>query len=257
MHLAHKLRDDDGGPLVFTRADRGEVIHESSAHSHARGQLIGCERGVITVGTELGTWVVPARHAIWLPPHHAHSGRTHGRFTGWSLYVAKPACAALHAQACTVPVSPLLREAALRSAEWGLGELDPPSLHIAHVIVDEIARSRPQPLGLAMPRDERLVKVARALLEHPADHRGLDGWARWAGVSSRTLGRRFVAETSLTFTEWVQRARLLRALEMLAAEVPVTTVAIELGYLSVSAFIALFKRTLGVTPSAYFARPGT
>jgi AraC-like DNA-binding protein len=255
MDFAHKLRDDDGGPLVFTRADTLDVTHETSAHSHARGQLIGCAHGVITVGTEAGTWVVPARHAVWLPPHHVHSGRTHGRFAGWSLYVANPACAELQVRPCTLAVTPLLWEAALRSSEWGLAAaLDEPSARVARVIVDEIARAEPQPLGLAMPRDQRLVRVARAVLDHPADDRGLDAWAAWAGVSARTLGRRFVAETSLTFTAWVQRARLLRALEMLAAETPVTTVAIELGYRSISAFIALFKRTFGVTPSLYFER---
>ncbi|MBT8329591.1 MAG: helix-turn-helix domain-containing protein, partial [Desulfofustis sp.] len=33
---------------------------------------------------------------------------------------------------------------------------------------------------------------------------------------------------------------------------PVTTVAIELGYDSPSAFISMFKRTLGETPGRYF-----
>lgn len=253
MHFSDKLRDDDGGPLVYVRTDRGEVVHETSSHSHARGQLIGCERGVITVITDAGTWVVPARHAVWLPPHHAHAGRTNGPFEGWSLYVAKPACGALHAETCTLPVSPLLREAAMRAARWKLAALDPPSLRVAQVIVDEIARAVPEPLSLAMPRDARVAKVARALLDDPADRRGLAAWAKWAGLSSRTLGRRFAAETGLSFTAWAQRARLLRGLELLAAEVPVTTVAIELGYRSISAYIALFKRVFGVTPSVYFS----
>lgn len=51
--------------------------------------------------------------------------------------------------------------------------------------------------------------------------------------------------------EWDARADGARRL--CAEDVPVTTVAFDLGYDSVSAFIALFKRTLGVTPSAYFA----
>jgi AraC-like DNA-binding protein len=39
---------------------------------------------------------------------------------------------------------------------------------------------------------------------------------------------------------------------MLAADEPVTTVALELGYDNVSAFIAMFKRAMGTTPSRYF-----
>ncbi|CAI9401481.1 HTH-type transcriptional regulator NimR [Pleomorphomonas sp. T1.2MG-36] len=50
------------------------------------------------------------------------------------------------------------------------------------------------------------------------------------------------------------RSSCVRALETLAEGQAVTVVALDLGYDSVSAFIALFKRTLGVTPSAYFQR---
>ncbi len=58
-------------------------------------------------------------------------------------------------------------------------------------------------------------------------------------------------ETGFTFTEWRQRARMLRALGMLAEGAAVTTVALDLGYSSISAFIALFRRTFGATPGDY------
>jgi len=101
--------------------------------------------------------------------------------------------------------------------------------------------------------DPRLSRVARALLDNPGDQRSIEEWAKWAGISERTLSRRFVVETGFSYTNWRHRARIMRALEMLAEAVPVTTVAFYVGYESVSAFIALFKRTFGVTPSAYFA----
>jgi len=63
-----------------------------------------------------------------------------------------------------------------------------------------------------------------------------------------------VRETGFTFSAWRQRARLLRALEMLAESVPVTTIALELGYSTPSTFISLFKRSFGVTPAAYRQR---
>ena len=104
-----------------------------------------------------------------------------------------------------------------------------------------------------MPSDERLLRIARALSNRPDDERRLDEWADWAGIAPRTLTRRFAEETGFSFTEWRQRVRLLRGLELLAAGKPVTTIALELGYDNVSAFIALFKRTFGVTPGKYGA----
>jgi AraC-like DNA-binding protein len=81
-----------------------------------------------------------------------------------------------------------------------------------------------------------------------AVERSVEAWAAWGAISTRSLSRRFVLETGFTFTAWRQRARLLRALEMLADDVPVTTIALQLGYSTPSAFIALFKRTFGATP---------
>ena len=72
-------------------------------------------------------------------------------------------------------------------------------------------------------------------------------------MSGRTLARMFTAETGMTFGAWRQQARLLRALELMAAGQPVTTVALDVGYESPSAFIAMFRRALGVSPARYFA----
>ncbi|MCA6100083.1 helix-turn-helix domain-containing protein [Bradyrhizobium australafricanum] len=94
----------------------------------------------------------------------------------------------------------------------------------------------------------------RALADDPADKRRLDDWAILAGSPVRTLTRRFPIETGFSFTEWRQRVRLMRALEMLADEIPVTTIALDLGYETVSAFIALFRRTFRTTPARYFPR---
>jgi len=44
----------------------------------------------------------------------------------------------------------------------------------------------------------------------------------------------------------------MRVLEMLASGAAITTIALDLGYESVSAFIAMFRRTFGVTQTQYF-----
>ncbi|PWC57341.1 AraC family transcriptional regulator [Azospirillum sp. TSH58] len=234
--------------IYETQAEHREL----GLHSHPRGQLSGLRRGLLTIGTETGTWVVPADHAVWLPPHQPHRGYTHGAVEGWSCYVAEAACATLPDQPCMIKASGLLREAVIRASGWQGRDMDEAQWRLAMVLLDELRASPVEPFNLPMPRDPRLLRIARALLDDPGDRRGMDAWAAWAGVSERTLSRRFVAETGHSYTAWRQRARLMRALEMLAEGVPVTTVAIDLGYDSVSAFIALFKRTLGVTPSAYF-----
>jgi AraC-like DNA-binding protein len=94
--------------------------------------------------------------------------------------------------------------------------------------------------------------VAEAIRDAPDDPRRLADWARVAAASPRTLERRFRRETGMSFGAWRQQARLLRALELLAAGEPVTATALQVGFETPSAFIALFRRALGTTPGRYF-----
>lgn len=66
------------------------------------------------------------------------------------------------------------------------------------VLLDELEWSREQPLALPDPADRRLGRICQALLENPADPRGLEEWARYVGASSRTLARLFLSELGVT-----------------------------------------------------------
>ncbi|MBV8537016.1 MAG: helix-turn-helix transcriptional regulator, partial [Alphaproteobacteria bacterium] len=96
-------------------------------------------------------------------------------------------------------------------------------------------------------------KLCEALRGRPADARTLAEWGKLVGASARTLARAFLKETGMSFAAWRAQVRLLAALARLAGGEKVTSVALDLGYESPSAFIAMFRRQLGVTPSRYFA----
>ena len=239
------------GPCLVARAGVERSARVTPPHRHPEGQLFGATRGVLTVGTDAGLWVVPASHAVWVPPHHRHSLRSHGPFDGSSVSVAESACADLPAEACAIRCSGLLREAVARAATWDGGPPDAPRQRIADLILDEIRAAPRDTPGLPLPVDARLMRIARALLADLADPRGLAAWAAHGAVSPRTLSRRFLAETGFTFADWRQRARLMRATELLAAGTSVTTIALDLGYDNVSAFIAMFRRQHGITPARF------
>jgi AraC-like DNA-binding protein len=74
------------------------------------------------------------------------------------------------------------------------------------------------------------------------------------GASKRTIQRLFLGEAKMTFGKWRQQPRLLRARELLASGEKVTAAAAEAGYNSTSAFISMFRKQLGTTPTRYFAR---
>lgn len=253
--LRHAVSMADGEPPLIAVTARESVPRESVPHSHPPGQLLGLFSGLLTVRTDAGAWTIPTTHAVWIPSSVTHAARSHGPFAGWAVYVAPQHCVALPQAPCAIAVPGLLREAVLRAAQWGAAPLDGARARVAQMLLDEIASAPVDPLGLPMPREARLLRIANALTQDPADARTLEQWASWANLAPRTLSRRFAVETGMSLTAWRQRVRLLRSLELLAGGLPVTTVAFDLGYDNVSAFIALFRRTFGTTPGRYFA-PG-
>ena len=223
----------------------------TAAHREPYGQLMGSVRGLLSVEDSAASWAIPATHGIWIPPDHLHALRCHGSFQGWLVRVAAPACANLPTSPRIISANGLLREAVSRAMRWSNVPRTAEQHHLIMVVLDEIATLPHENLGIIMPQSPELLRVVTGILKDLNDCRSLEAWAQWGHTSVRTLSRRFPLETGFTFTQWRQQAKLLRALEMLAEGLSVTTIALELGYANVSAFIALFRRTFGVTPARY------
>jgi AraC-like DNA-binding protein len=107
------------------------------------------------------------------------------------------------------------------------------------------------PLHLPLPSDPRLKTLVREIMKTPENDRPLDAWARWLGMSERSLQRDFQSEVGMTIGQWRQQLRLLVALEKLTGGLSVTDTCFAVGYNNVSAFIKAFKRSVGITPLEY------
>jgi AraC-like DNA-binding protein len=70
-----------------------------------------------------------------------------------------------------------------------------------------------------------------------------------AGVSLRTLQRRFKVEYGITVSEWLKRIRLQEASDRIQAGDRVKAVAMDLGYKQLSHFSREFKRAYGLPPT--------
>lgn len=227
----------------------GEVL---PFHHHRRAQLVYASHGVMTVTTEAAAYVVPPQRAVWMPGGVGHRIDARGEVTMRTLYIENIESADFPSEVCVLQVTPLLRELIVSAVAAGPRyKPDSAQSRLMAVILDQICAQPVASLALPMPTDARLLRVARSMMDNPADVRDLNEWAREAGASVRTLSRLFTAQTGMTFREWRQQRRLLRALELLAGGHNVTTVATELGYDNTSAFIAMFRRCLGTTPARY------
>jgi AraC-like DNA-binding protein/mannose-6-phosphate isomerase-like protein (cupin superfamily) len=258
VRLADKARIIDPDRVkqpAFVLLQRYETM-DGPPHQHRKGQLFYAHEGVVRVETDSGSWIVPPQRGVWLPPGFVHRGVSQRSFTLCTLYLDARLTKTLPKHCCTVAITPLVRELLLRAATYGWRyPKNGPRARLLSVLIEQLPELPHTPLHLPEPADRRLRTITAVLREKPASNETLDELSQRVGASSRTLARLFVKETGLTFALWRQQLRLLVALEMLAHGQSVTATAFEVGYQDVSAFIGMFRDSLGVTPGHYFETP--
>ena len=222
-------------------------------HTNRWGQLIFAPRGMVTVHDAQGSWVVPPHQALWVPPQFAHDVTLSGRVPLRTLYVHPALDLRLPRRCRRIQVTPLLAELLRRIMR--LGTLDrrrPKHRLLLDLAIAEFTTVPVGPVDLRVPTDPRARRAAELLRVAASPAPTLAEVARECGASARTLERLFVRETGLSFGSWRQRARMLRALEVLASGGNVSGASTAAGYASTSAFVAAFRRVMSVTPGRYF-----
>lgn len=248
----------------YTRYDRSEMPvaamatdyapgHRTARHRHPNAQLIHAVHGVMVVSTEDGQWIVPPTRAIWMPAETDHWIRMVGNVRMRTAYIRPDAAPGLPTRCTVLGVSPLLRELIVAAVAVPLPyPADSRDGRLMRLLLDEVVLLPSLPLHLPDPRDPALRRICEAIVAAPDTDTPLAEWASRLGIDPKTVQRRFARETGMTFGQWRQQARLLAALERLAAGAKVVDVALELGYQSPSAFAAMFRRQFGMPPSLFF-----
>src|SRR5437763_8371328 len=158
---------------VTTLTHEFTTHHEIPRHVHPEHQLIYASRGVMTVWTSEGTWIVPPQRAVWIPAKTPHAITMHGAVSMRTLYV-KPRLLRLSPNCCVVNVSPLLRELILHACTFPvLRKRVRPQANLIDMILDQLRVVEISPLQLIHPSDPRAARIAEALAKDPGDPRSL------------------------------------------------------------------------------------
>ncbi|MGB6958977.1 MAG: helix-turn-helix transcriptional regulator [Candidatus Acidiferrum sp.] len=254
------LFDQRGHPLGQVASVSADLAdgYTIPLHFHPEDQLIFASKGVMTLRTDQGIWVVPPMRAVWIPAETPHSVAMSGQVSMRTLYFLPRLVKGLPKKCFVMNVTPLLRELILHACTFKrLNKKAPVQKRILEIIVDQLQAVHSIPLQLPHPVDARAMRIVQALLANPGERCNLNKLCKDCGASKRTIERIFLSETKLTFGKWRQQLRLLHALQLLASGEKVTGAALDAGYGSTSAFISMFKKQLGATPTRYFQGWGT
>lgn len=226
------------------------------AHAHAKHQLLYAEHGCLELVVDGGRWLLPPERAAWIGAGVAHTVRYRSSVSLRTVYFDR-ALPLLPEVPCVVfAVPPLAREMILAAMAWGpetlrVTPLQEVFFRALGALAAEWARD-PLSLRLPLARSPELARAMDWMVDRMAESPAIEEAARHAGVSVRTLARRFEEEAQTTFRAFLQQARMIRATELLSREgARVTEVALAVGFASPAAFTRAFKASLGVMPKDY------
>lgn len=259
--MSRKRHTPADEPFLLVRSAGGDLRRGAliGSHRHPWHQLLYVSSGLAVVTTAAGIWMAPPTWSVWVPSMHEHSIRFGAGSTLRTIYLRPAWLSELPGDCRTCPVTPLLRELLVRTVALGmLDERDGTEAAIASLIAAELKgapMSGQQPLRLPQPHSRALVALLQPLEQGPL-HAGTAGLARSAGLSVRTLERRFLEETGMSLGRWRQQRALLAGLEEMAAGAAIKAASMAAGYRSTSAFVAAFRKAFGTSPGRYI-RPRT
>ncbi len=238
--------------FYLTRTMPSNTIYP--AHSHPWGEFVYSFSGVLELQAEGALFRLPANYGLWLPPGVEHKGlNRHGSFH-CSLYI-EPTYAqekGMFPSACALTINVMVR------SMLNYLRLNPPAepytteeSRLLEVVVDQLTIAPCAGSYLPTSDDPVLSRVLAYLEEYPGDNCAVKYLAEQVGTSERTLARKAQKDLGMPLSEWRQRLKVVRAMPMLIEGEKVESIALDLGYSTASAFIAMFRRLVDMTPDEY------
>jgi len=225
-------------------------------HHHDMHQLQYAFEGAITLEDGRGRHLLPRSLAGWIPAGVTHRDSMH-HVRSVSLLLTPSMVPEPGDRVRIIRVPPLLREMIAASVQWPINQPQDETgrsffttfgLLCRNWITDEAAFTLPTTSDPAL---DHAIAFTRAHLAEAT----LADVCHAAGLSERSLRRRFQAELGMGWDEYRRRARLLAAIEALTGgQHSIARIAADVGFESQSAFAKAFQQLTGETPRDFRAR---
>ncbi|GAB3067416.1 AraC family transcriptional regulator [Pedococcus soli] len=241
--------------FAFTRSFAPTPATELLVDRH---YLLCASRGALRLEAEGQRWLLPPARAALLSAGRPATVTIPASATTASVLFHVDFVPPPREGLAVVDLDPLARALVAECGGWQESEepLPPYASAIFAALAAVVWRlaERPSPVRMPAGRSAEVRTALRLTEEQLADEVSFADVAAKVGLVPRSLARRFEAEIGMTWRATLRRMRVLQAVERLAADdTPVTTIAHEVGYGSLSAFNAAFRELTGTTPSDYRA----
>jgi AraC-like DNA-binding protein/quercetin dioxygenase-like cupin family protein len=224
-------------------------------HSHSRHQLLYSFSGRIILQSRSARWLLPPQRAAWIPAGIKHRTSLDRADTVSVFFKTIPKGLRVD-DIRILRANSLLREMLVYSSRWPsrspIREQGPRRAFfraLELLCLEWIEQELP--FRLPVPTDTRVEKAVTYLLNH-LDSASIASAARFSGQSVRTLRRRFLPATGMTWQQYRLQASMLQAMDaLLHTHASILEVALAVGYESPSAFSRAFAKFSQSTPLAF------
>lgn len=225
-------------------------------HVHDMHQLQYAFEGAIEVEDVGARHLLPRQLAAWIPAGVPHRTSLH-RVRSGSILFAPDMVPEPGDRVRIIEVSPLMREMVLGAMRWPLvGEHDDTARAFFRAMGLLCSEWLQREAKLSLPTaTDPLLKAAMDYTRDRLLEADMAGACRAAGLSERSLRRRFQRTVGMTWETYRRRARLLAAVALLGeTDRSIGVIAAEVGFESQSAFAKAFRSFTGTAPLAFRRR---
>jgi len=246
---------------IEIKAESVYVVHEKlerqfPLHSHSKSQLTYVEGGIAYIFMENTTYIIPARHYVWIPkglPHYLKVRNAATVTRNLYYYTYDDDKDPFYTRLGIFPVDSLLFEMLIFTENWtGHIEKDHDEYHFMAAIKNILPRLSTKSFPIALPTtgNSKLRPILLYLSQNFSDLITLDAISTRFGMGERTLSRLFQSTMSISFLQYLKLLRIVKAIEMIMQGDHTTTeIAYLTGYNSVAAFSKAFHQLTNKRPT--------
>jgi AraC-like DNA-binding protein len=239
------------------------VVHERverrlPVHTHTKGQLTYVEGGMAYIYIDNTTYIIPARHYVWIPKGLPHFLKVRNAATvtrNLYYYTFDDDTDDFYQKLGIYPVNNLLFEMIGFTEKWaGYIEQKDPEFNFMAAIKNILPHmsTRSFPIALPTTLNAKLRPIILYLSQNFEQPLNLQDIAKRFGMGERTLSRLFQSTMSISFLQYLKLLRIVKAIEMIMQGNNSTTeIAYLTGYNSVAAFSKAFHQLTNIRPSDF------
>ena len=231
---------------------------EPSEFEVDRHYLLYALQGAVRLEADGQRWTLPPARAALIRAGHPITITVLSKLTTASVLFSPKVMATPQRVLTVFEMSPLARELVRECRDWGsdVGPLSPFAERIFGTLADVVQKLAlvPSKCVLPSPVSSQLVKAMQLTESMAHTELNFEEIAVMSNQSPRALARRFASEMGMTWREVLRHIRVMNAVEALSTtDMPITQIALSVGYGSLSGFNSAFRQHMQMTPTEFRA----